>query len=166
MGKSAKTASQSPILQTYDVRIHAVTPGNGGSGQLYVMYLGGVVAPLTVANCYVYVGTQSGNVDVAVGTWVAGVFTRLKSAGSTAVGSGTAGQVIAFPYTFQLGIAYWAALITDNATATFDRIVGSTAPIDAIPLNKVKASGATFPIPASESAVTTADSWTFWMAFQ
>lgn len=100
----------------------AAIAANSGVGGLIPRRM----TPLTIAVIRFYVGTSSGNVDVAVMRFDGTNYTLLTSSGSTACGTGSAVQAITLgtPYVQQPGEQLSLWLAADNATATFGRAIG------------------------------------------
>ena len=125
-----------------------------------------VARALTVSNIEIYVGgTSAGNVDAGIysvdatyTTW-----TRMASAGSTAMGTANAIQTLALSgsVTLQPGVDYYLAFVTDSATAALLRNAGVGAVVCAH--NRAVQKPSTFPLPASLTSVARSSGTVPWV---
>lgn len=136
---------------------------------LHIADLPMVAQPLAVAKVHVWVGTSSGNVDVGLWRSDDTTLTLLTSSGSTAVGTGSAEQIISLLATvvLQPRTQYYVGICPDNVTATWGRDSAGVNFTAVGPVNPGGSKASQFPLASNATSVAhsgfTAVSNRFWM---
>lgn len=155
---------QMNFVETVDARLI----GGVSAGSANAAYLARVRVSKTidVSTIRVYVGTQSGNLDVGIYVDNGGTtYDRIASSGSTACGTGSAVQALSLTaaVTLSPGMDYWFACARDNTTATLLRAGPGIAAVAALH-NTVIAFATSFPLPTTlTKASASGDTPTIWM---
>lgn len=160
-----------PYIQTYDpLNADFVASGAWTANDLRLMRLPRLNAPMATTNATIFVGTSSGNGDIAVyqsadnGT----TMTRVASTGSVALSGTNAAFTTALVVDWEAGVDYWAGIALDNATATLGRLFHlATGAGNATLTRPVRSAlkGSSFPAPADLSSLTVPYGSLYWVLF-
>jgi hypothetical protein len=144
---------QELVLTSFDTVV-GLTLAALTANRAHLAYLGRLDRPLPIVSLGYYVGSASGNVDLALLSRSGTTATRLASTGSTAAAGASAIQTInvSAQALVPAGVDLYAAIAPDNATLTVGRIAGSS-PILAVG-TRVAYAETQFPIEASFSITT------------